>query len=562
MTHVDTTQVPDFLEELSLFGSLDEAQIQQITPLFTQVQKNPDDVIIIQGTIADGFYLILEGQVTSRREFPRQEAQVDVLEQSDFFGEDSLLHNHVEPATITALTPLTLLYLEPGDFHQLVHKYPEIANRLSHFIKSHEYMRSLHFDWLNSDEVVYQVQRRHIAYLTIMLILPGMIVLFGLGLLGLAFLSWDSATIRNVCLFLAAILLGIGLGWGIWNWIDWGNDFYIVTNQRVVWIERVIWLYESRIEAPMSTILSVNVQTKFLGRILSYGDVVVTTFTGMIRLATVKDPYQLSSLIAEYVLRSQQNLQRSNIQDMRHSIRHILGEEAPHDQPPAGAKAKPDQRRADQVIEPSLWTKYFGNIFKTRFEEGHTVTYRKHWLLWMKKTWVPLLISLVFLFLNLTFVIMLISGQMEFSTLLTAISLSLLVFLLILLPWMAYHYVDWRNDIYQVTDRSIFDIERRPFGTETKKSASLENILSLEHKRPGFIGYILNVGFVTINVGEAKFTFDYVSHPARVQQDVFNRMHALRIQKQKEEVSRERDRILKLIEIYHDEVGKEQSEQG
>jgi hypothetical protein len=107
-----------------------------------------------------------------------------------------------------------------------------------------------------------------------------------------------------------------------------------------------------------------------------------------------------------------------------------------------------------------------------------------------------------------------------------------------------------------VTDRSVFDIERKPFGTESKKSAALENILSLEHERIGFLGYILNVGNVIINVGEAKFDFMDVYEPARVQQDIFARMQAVRIQKQQEEVARERDRILKLLEIYHQEMDK------
>jgi len=41
------------------------------------------------------------------------------------------------------------------------------------------------------------------------------------------------------------ILIGI-LGWGVWNAIDWSNDYYIVTNQRVIWLEKVVGLYDSR----------------------------------------------------------------------------------------------------------------------------------------------------------------------------------------------------------------------------------------------------------------------------------------------------------------------------
>jgi len=125
----------------------------------------------------------------------------------------------------------------------------------------------------------------------------------------------------------------------------------------------------------------------------------------------------------------------------------------------------------------------------------------------------------------------------------------------IVFPWWLYNYVDWRNDIYQLTDKNIFDIERKPLGTEIKKSGSLEKILSLEHDRPGFLGYVFNVGVVIINFGDAKFEFRGVHEPARIQQDIFSRMHELRVQQRKTEVVRERDRILALIELYHHRAG-------
>ncbi len=124
----------------------------------------------------------------------------------------------------------------------------------------------------------------------------------------------------------------------------------------------------------------------------------------------------------------------------------------------------------------------------------------------------------------------------------------------IIFPWWLYNYADWRNDIYQLTDKNIFDIERKPLGTEVRKSGSLENILSLEHTRPGFLGYVFNVGNVIINFGDAKFDFVGVYEPARVQQDIFNRMHLLRIQQQKAEMDRERERVLSILNVYHNNV--------
>ena len=73
-----------------------------------------------------------------------------------------------------------------------------------------------------------------------------------------------------------------------------------MTSQRVVWIEKIIGIYDSRIEAPLTTILSINVATQFVGRLLGYGDVIVTTYTGKIVLETVNNPHQLAGLVSEY----------------------------------------------------------------------------------------------------------------------------------------------------------------------------------------------------------------------------------------------------------------------
>jgi len=560
---VNSSPIPEFLKNLSLFNSLDEFQIGQIAQLFVVISRNTDDVILTQGDRADGFYILMDGQVAVEHQIDRSTSQADVYVIGDFFGEDSLLADRPEPATVTALTPVTLLALDKDTFNQLIKDYPEVENRLNRFVKSHQYLKTLRLDWLNEDEVVYQIRRRHVAYLIVLLWLPVVILTFGFALIGASILLWGSGWPGIALLIFAAVVLGLGLALAIWGLLDWGNDYYVITNQRVVWVEKVIWLYDSRIEAPLNTILSVNIKTVFLGRLLGYGDVIVTTYTGKVVFETVGNPYQLSSLISEYLQRYRQEGQQADLKEIRRSVKRILGEA--EEKPPATTSAnlpsqtdqkKPDQRKPDEPREHSFWAKYFGNVFKTRVEEGKIITYRKHWLMLFRKTWLPLLLGFVLLFVVAYFDIMYLIGRSGFSSPIGLTIAGFSIGLLILFPWWLYNYVDWRNDIYQVTDRSIFDIERRPFGTESRKTASLENILSLEHKRPGFIGYILNVGFVVVNVGETKFTFDFVYEPARVQQDIFNRMHALRIQKQKEETGRERERMLKLIEIYHDEVNK------
>jgi hypothetical protein len=143
------------------------------------------------------------------------------------------------------------------------------------------------------------------------------------------------------------------------------------------------------------------------------------------------------------------------------------------------------------------------------------------------------------------------SGQSSAQTTEILLGLSSAFTLLVLIPWWLYRYIDWRNDIYQVTDKYIIDIERKPLGTEVKKAAPLENILSLEHQRVGFFGYMFNYGLVTINVGETQFFFRSVHEPARIQQDIFNRIYTLRRKKEKVEAGKQRQRFVDVLEVYH-----------
>jgi hypothetical protein len=186
-----------------------------------------------------------------------------------------------------------------------------------------------------------------------------------------------------------------------------------------------------------------------------------------------------------------------------------------------------------------------------RFEEDNVITYRKYWPTLFGKIWLPTVLIIVVL-LGMGFIISVFTaGQITAQLAETILLLFMAFILFVLIPWWIYRYVDWRNDIYQVTDKHIIDIERKPLGTEVKKAAPVENILSLEHERVGLFGYLLNYGLVTINVGETQFVFRNVHEPARIQQDIFNRIYALRREKEQIDASKQRKRFVDVLEVYH-----------
>ncbi len=343
----------------------------------------------------------------------------------------------------------------------------------------------------------------------------------------------------------ALILLAAGL-WAVWRIVDWGNDYYVVTNQRVVWLERVVALYDSREEAPLRTVLSVSVGTDQLGRILGYGDVIVRTYTGRIVLRNVGRPQELASLVEQFWLRSRRRTQEEESEAMERTLRDHLGMPVREPPKPEPAKAPPQETDELEAGASGIFALLIAKFFKLRYEEGSVITYRKHWFLLLRRIWVPtgLFISM------LVFMALLILGYPEFLSSLTVIVVGVSM-LTLLIGWLLYEFIDWRNDIYQLTPDHILDIDRKPLGTEQKKSAPLENILSLEHERVGILGLVLNFGNVAARIGTAEFTFTGVHDPARVQQDIFQRMDERLRQKREAEAARERERMAEWLATYH-----------
>jgi uncharacterized membrane protein YdbT with pleckstrin-like domain len=158
------------------------------------------------------------------------------------------------------------------------------------------------------------------------------------------------------------------------------------------------------------------------------------------------------------------------------------------------------------------------------------ITYRTHWFILLGKIFLPTL----FLFLTLTLLILRLVNVFKLLTLSSTVLLCLLLFLIFGLWWL-YQYVDWRNDRYIISEKELIDIYKRPLGVEQKRTAPLENILSIDYERPNLIHLILNFGTVFIRVGEASLTFNNVFNPSEVQREILNAFEQQKSAKQKPE---------------------------
>jgi len=306
------------------------------------------------------------------------------------------------------------------------------------------------------------------------------------------------------------------------------------------------------------------VETCPLGRVLDYGDLIVRTFIGRMLFDNVSHPYHAQRMIQEYWGRTQEQAVSYEKEEMKNAIRRKLG--IPLASQPTAESAKPPDASKKGGIGHIVST-MGANFLNLRFEKGETVVYRKHWYVLFKKAWIPILslaaIGATFLYRIYQLAI----STDEFVSFEGGISLdawsgALIIIFFLLVGWLVYEVVDWSNDIYQVTNEQIIDLYKKPFGTESRNAAQLENILGTEFKRVGIIANVLNFGTVLINVGGTIFSFEGVRDPASVQLDIDNRRAARVQRKAASEVAAERERMAEWLAAYHQNVERFKQEEN
>ena len=556
---VDTFARVAFLRKIHLFYGLEDDELEVIADGMREVLVNKGDVIFEQDSKAESFYLIYSGGVRIVRK-PQQgrEFQLAVLVKNDYFGEMGLVARRKRSGTVTATSDSILLILEREDFEELFKSTPQLRLNLDVAIRSRQLARSLRFKWLRRDEVIYFLARKHPIVLYEKLAIP----VLTLGVPLAFFYAWFFISSKFLIVMFAAVLSLVAIIlWGAWIVVDWGNDYYIVTNQRVVWLEKVVGIYDSRQESPLSTILSVSVETGQLGRILDYGDVIIRTYVGKIPFSHVTHPEQAQHMIEEYWNRTKEHAVGLEKDAMKNAIRKRLGLPMPKSKrgfgepaPEIKKDAPPPKRGASSLA----FLKFLGaNTLKLRYESGENVFYRKDWVVLMLDAWIPftgsfaLLLLLIIRIFQLAFdpQQLLISFQDGFK-----VDTWASVFFLSFFPfaaWLTYQVMDWSNDTYEVTNEQIIDIDRKPFGTESRNAAKLESILGTNYVRKGVLGNLFNFGTVYITVGGSKLAFEDVIDPATVQSDIDRRRMARSAQQNEAKIAGERDRMAEWLATYH-----------
>ncbi|HNT53670.1 MAG TPA: cyclic nucleotide-binding domain-containing protein, partial [Anaerolineaceae bacterium] len=264
----------NLIRSMHLFRDLDEAEWARVQRDFTVLPAVEGQTIFHQGDYADAFYILLSGRVRLVRSESGEDADLVILDAGMTFGEEALNRRQARRVRAEAVAPSRILCWQDEDLLLAERNMPALGPYLDTMRETYDLLVSLPMPWRGPREVVYLIARRHPVFLWLKLIPPLLIgAVSSVPLLALYFGQAQNPIFLILALvFLLAIAIWVGL-----VWLDWSNDFSIITNRRVLFHERVILLYDSRREVPLEAVLSDDVTTTFLGRIFGFGTVVIKT---------------------------------------------------------------------------------------------------------------------------------------------------------------------------------------------------------------------------------------------------------------------------------------------
>jgi uncharacterized membrane protein YdbT with pleckstrin-like domain len=438
------------------------------------------------------------------------------------------------------------------------------------------------YAWMQEGEIVRWSSRPFILWLIgpLSLVVSAMLVLIGIVTL----LPPTLTLVGDIALL---ILGGFLVLVGIFATINYYDDYYAITNRRVTRRDRQLVIYEARSEAPVEMIQDVTVRSGFWGRVFDYGDVTIRTASkgGGIQLEKTPHPYVVKDLLetarteaqAEERGRQKEELRRGLIKDLHLALpvperQRALGDAPPPQVGPAPGwlrrqfQGKPRKQRVPTPPSTQAWLAQHSSGLPEWWRKtlvGPTppptvpkelpgmVLWHKHWINAIERAGLPFL----------AFMGVLLAGVLLFSGVLGALTVSgtgwLLAWLVLLGAtgfWLWWEFVDYRNDVYVVTDDRIIDIEMKPWGLDAKRrEGGLERVQNVVAQQQGVAAKLFGYGDVVISTAASDegFTFMMVPKPQLVQSVVFQKLNQFRVRDERRRAAQRQQELIEALSVYH-----------
>ncbi len=549
-------EVMNVLRRHYTFQKLTDTEFREFTTLLRTKQVSRAVILVQQGEVKDtDLFIVRKGRLAIRAvEKDGRDPVVSIAKPGDMLNEMAFLTGRPAERTIETVDDVQLWHIKREDFTALLADHESFAEHLQYTQEVQAYReKSKQFSGQRPGEEVLWRARKHPWVLFRSLWLT-FLLLFAMAVIIIPPTNALFSSISGLLLAVLGVLAFLNL---VWNLIDFLNDYYVVTDQRVIHRERVVLIYDSQDETPMGKVQNVTVDRPgFLYTLFDMGNLRVETqgTRANIQFEYAPKPEIPNKLILERRDRariesraSERSRVRVELASEMYLVKDSAGEgDAKKDKPkplPAGRT-----RRLANGFEG-----FRRNVLpRMKIERDGETVYRKHWVNLIATAILPFslfvgyIIVLLFIRLN----------SPELSALLFRLPglIFTIIIGLVLGFWFVWQYENWRNDLYILTPDRLIDYKRTPFGLrgESKRSAGLDNVQNVTATTRGFLDTLFNLGDVSVKTGgtENELNFARVYAPRRVQADIVKQLEEFQNNKRLREARMRRQEFIEWIGIY------------
>jgi len=553
----------DFLQDIPIFVNLTRGQLEDLLDIIQVYEFDENAVIAYQRDVANSMYIVQNGRLYAQRVKQGIVHESHQYGEGAVIGEEWLFAAHTHPATITAASDGRLLLIPSQDFIKFLIANPEALDRLepgegydgpyglspeawveAQKVQDRTDRKSSSVNLLPDELVEFQARRSR-WYLFLQLIWPVLGLILAPAFVYLLLTRWGFS-VSGFALFVIGAFVFIFLVIILFRLVDWANDYFVITNKHLIHHEFALRGFRITInKIPIQQVQSVEIlKPTLLANIFKIGSARVTTAAqkGVILFDNIDDPRSVQETLNRLTSRVKVLVEGEAQAIMRQSLENHF------DIPPPLREYKKEEESpvtSDQAPDQTIW-EGLRKRYAWRVVEGNTITYRKHIFILVAKVWLPTFIALSFTLAGYLL------GRF------TAINdgLLLLVFgpiTLAILAWFVWNFEDWRNDTFQVSDRFVVDIDRKPFGFgESRKQAPIAKIQNVNADRPGLLPTIFNYGFIYIDTAgvDTDITFEYVPKPSQIQADIFQKLELNEQMQRKQQGADRREEYAILLDVW------------
>lgn len=577
--------IEQYARQLPLFAPLPDDLFQPLLSAMVIIRHEAGETVFHQGETSKGMYLLISGRADLiRKDDDGNDVRVGRLEPNQFINEKSLYQKGRETATLVVRVTSSFLVISRNQLWDVVANYPQIKQYIpvpveakpqkpkptvsstptpnprpvqtpqqprpqpthtpSPVQATSQPAERAEFDGQRKNELVLLKTRRHWWSFIQKAWFPAM--LFGIGLMVWAFIPIPFIQVIAcgfVGLFVPAVLM-------LYHFVEWRNDMLIITNQRVVYIERKLFaLSYNKTEIVLARIHQVNIEINPrdpMARLFRYGSIELRTAgdSGNIILHTIQNVDDVQDVIFENRSKNPDVDTNSDRDQIRNDIERVL----------AGEDISESSNKR-QTITPAQ--KIFAPL-RSKFinADGDTV-YRRHAVVWWRKMIRPALVIIG------AFAVLIFGATWGLGAFSGIIGIALFFGAMLWAWWIDW---DWRNDMYIIGDSRVKLIRKRPLWLQNKDDHILmESIDNVTSEKGGIWQNIFNYGDVRISLiggdrGDEKWLVS-VPNPQGIQAEITKRQERRRNAERDTAEKRRKKEIAEYISVYH-EMQQNQGFQG